>query len=286
MSVRLIRTIRELHRELESLRRSSRSLGLVPTMGALHAGHGALIDGARRECDAVVVSVFVNPLQFGPQEDYEKYPRDLECDLQFCRCRGADWVFVPSKQEVYGDRQRTFVEVTPIGDHLCGRFRPGHFRGVATAVLKLLNIVQPNRAYFGEKDFQQLVVISRMVADLSLPVQIVGVPTVREADGLAVSSRNQFLDPDQRKSAASLYRALQAAQQCIARGATQKPRVRQTAIEILQQEVHVRVEYLEIVDPDNLQPVERISGPVRIAAAVWIGSTRLIDNLYCGTPQG
>ena len=285
MSVRLIRTVRELRRELESLRRAGRSLGLVPTMGSLHAGHTALIERARRESDGVVVSVFVNALQFGPQEDYEKYPRDLESDRELCSRCGADWVFAPSQQEVYGDCQRIFVEVTSMADHLCGRFRTGHFRGVTTVVLKLLNMVQPDRVYFGEKDFQQLVILGRMVEDFNLPVRVVGVPTVRESDGLAVSSRNRYLEPAQRESAARLNRALQAARRGIEGGAETASRVRRTALEVLQQDGRIRVEYLEIVDPENLQPVERIEGPVRIAAAIWIGSTRLIDNLYCGASR-
>lgn len=281
MNGRLIRTAREFHRQLGLVGPSGRPLGLVPTMGALHAGHGALIDRSRQECGSVVVSLFVNPLQFGPHEDYDEYPRSLESDLEFCRRKGADWVFAPSRRELYRDQQRIFLEVTFIADHLCGRFRPGHFRGVATVVLKLLNIVQPDRAYFGEKDAQQLVVIRRMVKDLNLPVQVIGVPTVREEDGLAVSSRNRYLDSDQRKSAASLYRALQTARRCIEDGVGETARVREAALKVLQREPQVRVEYLEIVDPDILQPVEQILGPVQVAAAIWIDSTRLIDNLRC-----
>src|SRR5262249_46694908 len=186
---------------LASARSSGNVIGLVPTMGALHAGHEALIRAARRECGIVVVSIFVNPLQFGPNEDYARYPRALEKDLEICRQQGTDVVFNPSPDEMYPLPQLTFTEVTRVSEHLCGKFRPGHFRGVATVVLKLFNIVRPGRAYFGEKDMQQLAVIRRMVADLNIPVEIAALPTVREPDGLAISSRNQRLNSIERKAA-------------------------------------------------------------------------------------
>ena len=242
-------------------------------MGALHAGHEALIEAARRKCGVVVVSIFVNPLQFGPNEDYQRYPRALVKDLGICRRHGADIVFNPSVDEMYRTPQLTFAEVTRVSEDLCGKFRPGHFRGVATVVLKLFNIVRANRAYFGEKDMQQLAVIRRMVADLNVPIEIIGVPTVREADGLAISSRNEYLNPAERRVAPVLYHALQEAAGRIRSGERDAAKVRETA------EPLMRVEYVEIVDPSEIQPLSTISGPVRIAAAVWIGGTRLIDNV-------
>ena len=248
-------------------------------MGALHPGHEALIGAARRECGIVVVSIFVNPLQFGPNEDYARYPRTLEKDVEICRRQGTDVVFNPSPDEMYRLPPLTFAEVTRVSEHLCGKFRPGHFRGVATVVLKLFNIVRPDRAYFGEKDMQQLAVIRRMVADLNIPVEIAAVPTVREPDGLAISSRNQHLNSAERKAAPVLYRALEEAVKRIRSGERDASKVREAAIAILESEPLVRIEYLEIVDPTEIQPLSTISGPVRIAAAVWIGGTRLIDNV-------
>ncbi len=248
-------------------------------MGALHPGHEALIGAARRECGIVVVSIFVNPLQFGPNEDYARYPRTLEKDVEICRRQGTDVVFNPSPDDMYPLPPLTFAQVTRVSEHLCGKFRPGHFRGVATVVLKLFNIVRPDRAYFGEKDMQQLAVIRRMVADLNIPVEIAAVPTVREPDGLAISSRNQHLNSAERKAAPVLYRALEEAVKRIRSGERDASKVREAAIAILESEPLVRVEYLEIVDPTEMQPLATISDSVRIAAAVWIGGTRLIDNV-------
>jgi len=248
-------------------------------MGALHPGHEALIGAARRECGIVVVSIFVNPLQFGPNEDYARYPRTLEKDVEICRRQGTDVVFNPSPDEMYPLPPLTFAQVTRVSEHLCGKFRPGHFRGVATVVLKLFNIVRPDRAYFGEKDMQQLAVIRRMVADLNIPVDIAAVPTVREPDGLAISSRNQHLNSAERKAAPVLYRALEEAVKRTRSGERDASKVREAAIAILESEPLVRVEYLEIVDPTEIQPLSTISDSVRIAAAVWIGGTRLIDNV-------
>ena len=273
--MRAVHTVKDIRDALES----SPDIGLVPTMGALHAGHEKLVEIARRESRTVVVSIFVNPIQFGPNEDYARYPRTLERDLEICNRLGADFVFEPSVGEMYPLPQRTFVDVTHLTDQLCGKFRPGHFRGVATVVLKLFNIVRPHRAYFGEKDMQQLAVIRRMVADLNAPVAIVGVATVRETDGLALSSRNKYLDPEQRAAAPLLYRALQEAASRIRQGEQDSSKARDAAAAVLANSPMIRVEYLEIVDPDELQPVSTIRGPVRIAAAIWMGSTRLIDNL-------
>jgi pantoate--beta-alanine ligase len=248
-------------------------------MGSLHAGHEKLIQTARKGADVVAVSIFVNPLQFGANEDYAKYPRAFPNDLAICERSGADLVFAPSVEEIYPLPQLTFAEVTRVSEGLCGAFRPGHFRGVATVVLKLFNIVQPDRAWFGEKDMQQLAVIRRMVADLNLPIEVIGIPTVREPDGLALSSRNQYLSPAERKAAPVLYRALQEAANLIRSGECDASTIRAAALAILSKEPLVRVEYLEIVDPNEMQPVSPVSGPVRIAAAIRIGNTRLIDNV-------
>jgi pantoate--beta-alanine ligase len=272
MSVQAVHTVKDVRDFLAS----QKNIGLVPTMGALHAGHEKLIETARSQCDVLVVSIFVNPLQFGPNEDYSRYPRPLQDDLDMCRRNGVDLVFAPSVEEMYASPQRTTVEVGRLAEHLCGKFRPGHFRGVATVVLKLFNIVQPHRAYFGEKDMQQITVVRRMVSDLNVPTSIVGVPTVREPDGLALSSRNKYLNPEERKTAPALYRALREAETRIRAGERSASNVRAAAMELLKD---VRVEYFEIVDPDELQPVTRIDGPVRIASAIWLGTTRLIDNV-------
>jgi len=240
-----------------------------------------LIQQARQESGFVVASIFVNPLQFGPGEDFEKYPRDLDKDVEKCQSLGVDAVFAPTVEVLYPGTPLTFVEVAKVTEGLCGRFRPGHFRGVTTVVLKLLNIVQPHRAYFGEKDAQQLAAIKRMVIDLDLPVEVIGVPTVREPDGLAMSSRNRYLTPEQRLAAPTLYRALQAAGQTIAAGVRDPAQVRQAALSMLECERQIEPQYVEVVDAELMTPVEIIEKPVRIAAAVWLGSTRLIDNIYC-----
>jgi pantoate--beta-alanine ligase len=248
-------------------------------MGALHAAHGALIRRAKEESDVVVVSIFVNPIQFDRGEDYDRYPRTLPADVEFCTALGVDVVFAPDASEMYAEPQRTFVEVSSLSERLCGEFRPGHFRGVATVISKLFNVVQPDRAYFGEKDAQQLAIVRKMVVDLNFPVTIMPVATVREPDRLAMSSRNQRLDAEQRRIAPTLYQALQTAAQRIASGATSPEEVRGAALAVLRSQPAIGVEYLEIVDPERMQPVERIVGPVCVAGAVWIGSTRLIDNL-------
>ncbi len=253
-------------------------------MGALHAGHTRLIDLARAQCDVVIVSIFVNPLQFDRPEDLEKYPRSLQTDVDLCAASGVDVVFAPSVAEMYPAALDCVVDVGRVAEHLCGRFRPGHFRGVATVVMKLFQIAQPDRAYFGEKDAQQLAVIRRMVADFNVPVAVVGVPTVREPDGLALSSRNQRLQPDERRVATVLYAALQVAKSQVAAGVRDAVQVRQAARDLVSRQPAVRLEYLEVVDPREMQPVERIDGPVIAAGAIWVGATRLIDNVICVPP--
>ncbi len=281
MKVEVLRRIGDVRLRLGALRKPGVVIGLVPTMGALHAGHGSLIEAARRECAVVVASVFVNPIQFNQESDFEGYPRALERDLEFCEARGVDFVFAPGAEEMYPASLDTYVTVERLTDHLCGPRRPGHFRGVATVVAKLLHIVQPDRAYFGEKDAQQLAVIERMVRDLNMPVEIVPCPTVREADGLAMSSRNKLLTPAQRERAAVLYRALRAA--------AEEAKVRPEAAAMiaaakaeLAEEPGIRLEYIEVVDAAEMQPVERVQAPVRVAIAAWAGETRLIDNILVG----
>lgn len=279
MSLDIARTVREVRERLLRVRRERRTIGLVPTMGALHAGHASLIEKARSACDFVAVSIFVNPLQFGPNEDYLRYPRPLEKDLEVCERKGANLVFAPEVKDMYVADQITFVEVARLGDYLCGPFRPGHFRGVATVVAKLFNITQPDRAYFGEKDYQQFCIIRRMVQDLNLEVEIVPVPIYRDADGLALSSRNVYLDREERAAAPVLFRSLEAARTLIERGERDPAAVKEAAGRVLAAEQRVRPEYFEIIDPVEVQPVTRIQGEVRLAGAIWVGKTRLIDNV-------
>jgi pantoate--beta-alanine ligase len=269
----------ELRKRLQEIRRKNASIGLVPTMGALHAGHIALLEAARCQNDVVVASIFVNPLQFNRAEDLATYPRTMDADLEVCNRCGVDLVFAPAADGLYPVEPLTFVESPVLSAPLCGKLRPGHFRGVATVVLKLFNLVQPDRAYFGEKDAQQLAIIRRMVEDFNLSLTIVPVATVREPDGLALSSRNALLTPEQREIAPLLSRSLRKALDVIQGGERSARAVREQALELLNRHPEARLEYFEIVDPALLAPVEHISGPVLIAAAMWLGSIRLIDNL-------
>jgi pantoate--beta-alanine ligase len=273
----VVESISELRNAIDRLHPPS--VGLVPTMGALHAGHERLIACARAETAAVVVSIFVNPLQFDQASDLNTYPRDLDRDLALCGKHGVDIVFAPSVEEMYAVTPMFAVDVGAMAEHLCGRFRPGHFRGVATVVLKLFNIVQPNIAYFGQKDAQQLAIVRRMVREFNVPISIVGVETVREADGLAISSRNTRLSPDERAIAPALYRAVRAAADAIAAGATDTGDIRRRAAAAIPADGRLRLEYLEIVDPVTMQPVATAIQDVLVAGAMWVGSTRLIDNV-------
>jgi pantoate--beta-alanine ligase len=281
MATPIVESIAELRRRLHN----QRDIGLVPTMGALHAGHARLIETACSQCDCVVVSIFVNPLQFDRKDDLDGYPRTVDRDVELCEKLGVDLIFAPNAVEMYPKPQLCTVEVGRIADHLCGPFRPGHFRGVATVVMKLLQIVQPHRAYFGEKDAQQLAVIRRVAADLNVPTAIVEVPTVREPDGLAMSSRNRHLSGTQRTSATVLYEALHEAAGLIAAGQRDAAVIKRTATDRIANTPGVRLEYFDIVDPEEMQPVSRIEGPVRVAGAIWVGATRLIDNMLC-VPRG
>ena len=279
MSLTLLKTISETRACIAATRARGLSIGVVPTMGALHEGHGALIRKAREETGFVFVTIFVNPIQFDRPEDLEKYPRDLNADIAFCERLGADAVFAPDAAEMYPTQLLTSVAVAGISTRLEGEFRPGHFRGVATVVAKLFNIVPADRAYFGEKDAQQLAVIQKMAADLDFPVSIVSVATVREPDGLAMSSRNRRLTPEQRSIAPLLYQALSEAVSLIRSGERSAAEVRESAIKMLIQNPGLRIEYLEVVDPATFQPVNTLSPGAVVAAAVWLGQVRLIDNV-------
>ena len=261
-------------------------LGLVPTMGALHDGHLSLVARARGECDQVVLSIYVNPLQFGPQEDFARYPRDLKRDAGLARGAGVDVVFAPGDAEIHLPGHRTWVEVSGMQDVLCGRSRPGHFRGVATVVLKLLAIAAPAAAYFGEKDAQQLRIIRRMARDLHLDCAIVGCPIVREEDGLAMSSRNAYLTAEERRAAPALHRALEEGAALARSGESGAGRIVARVRAALAAEPLARVDYVEAVDDETLEPVATLSGRVLLAGAAWFGRARLIDNVVLSAPGG
>ena len=260
-------------------RQEQRVIGLVPTMGALHGGHLTLVERARRDCSLVYASIFLNPTQFGPNEDLSKYPRPLEADLEKLTFAKADGLFLPDAAEIYPPGYSTYVHVEGLSELLEGKSRPGHFRGVATVVLKLLEIVQPHYAYFGRKDAQQVRIIQQMMRDLNLDVELVVCPIVREADGLAMSSRNTYLRAEERKAATVLYRALQAAEKEIAAGVRDALELQRTMHKMLETEPQARVDYAEIVDADTLEPVVRIARCCYALLAVHIGRTRLIDNM-------
>jgi len=272
-------TIDGIRKALEPHRHRG-SIGFVPTMGALHAGHARLIEVAREQCKPVVVSIFVNPLQFDQPEDFERYQRNLESDLALAANSGAQMVFAPSAPEMYPSQAETFVEVQGLTQHFCGASRPGHFRGVATVVAKLFHIIQPDVALFGEKDAQQLAVIERMVLNLNFPVAIVAVPTVREPDGLALSSRNARLAPDERRTAVCLYHALTRARELIHAGERDSHTIREQAGALLLQP-GVQIDYFDVADPKTMCPVSTAVPPVYVMGAIRVGATRLIDNLLC-----
>lgn len=276
-----VKSISEVKEKLSLVRRERKRIGFVPTMGYFHAGHLALMRKAKSECDFVVVSIFVNPTQFGPKEDYHRYPRDLKRDGKLAEECGVDLLFTPSVEEMYPEEQLAWVEVNEITDILCGKFRPGHFRGVATVVVKLFNIVQPDVAYFGEKDYQQLQVIKKMVKDLNFPVEIVGVPTVREKDGLALSSRNTYLSAEEKRGALLLSKSLKKAQELYEAGEREVSAIRERMLEILNTP-QVKLQYLEIREAESLKPLEKIEGEALVALAAYVGETRLIDNVVLG----
>ncbi|MDU7145096.1 MAG: pantoate--beta-alanine ligase [Veillonella sp.] len=272
----IITTIENIRSIVNHWKDKGYSIGFVPTMGYLHDGHAALIDQARKDNDKVIVSIFVNPTQFGENEDLNSYPRDINRDKSLCEAHKADIIFSPTSDEMYHDR-KAFVNIVELSDTLCGISRPIHFKGVCTVVTKLFNIIQPTNAYFGEKDAQQLAIIRKMVFDLNFPVNIIGVPIVRESDGLAKSSRNTYLSSEERKAATILYKAIQEGKQCINRGASADSIIN-VMTNIVNTEPLAKIDYISVVDAITMQPVQEITAPVLVAMAVYIGSTRLIDN--------
>jgi pantoate--beta-alanine ligase len=276
-------TIQSVRSQVKAARKKGKKIGFVPTMGALHIGHISLIESAVNQTDFVVVSIFVNPTQFSPGEDFQKYPRPLDQDLEICRKAGVDLVFVPTPEQMYGSENLTWVTVEKLSEPLCGQSRPGHFRGVTTVCAKLFNIVQPDIAFFGQKDAQQAIVIKRMVADLNMPLQIVVCPTVREPDGLAVSSRNKYLTKQQRKDATLIYKSLQKCREMIEAGVTNTKEIIGQMRKILNQIPSAKLEYVSIVDSETLESTDKVCGKILAAVAVKIGSTRLIDNILLDT---
>lgn len=273
-----IESIREVREMTESWRKQGLSIGFVPTMGYLHDGHASLINKARRENDKVVVSIFVNPTQFGPNEDFEKYPKNLERDREICETAGVDLVFTPSVAEMFPLKNLAFVDISELGEGLCGAKRPGHFRGVCTIVSKLFNIIKPDRAYFGEKDGQQLAIIRRMTEDLSFNIQIVPSPTVRDRDGLALSSRNAYLSEEERRAARVIPDCLNMAHEALTDGVRDAAVIKNIISGKISAEPLASIDYIEVVDASLLKPIDRIDKPVIVAVAVFIGATRLIDN--------
>lgn len=272
----ILTTIEAVRNTINTWKKQGYSIGFVPTMGYLHDGHAALIDEARKNNDKVVVSIFVNPIQFGENEDLSSYPRDLNRDKTLCESHGVNLIFTPSSNEMYHDK-KAFVNIIELSDTLCGVRRPIHFQGVCTVVAKFFNIIQPTNAYFGEKDAQQLAIIRKMVFDLNFPVNIIGVPIVRESDGLAKSSRNTYLSSEERKAATILYKAIQEGKQYINRGASADSIINVMA-NIVNTEPLAKIDYISVVDAITMQPVQEITASVLVAMAVYIGSTRLIDN--------
>ena len=277
--MRLIETIAELREWSRLSRGRGRCVGLVPTMGALHAGHLALVRAARERCQAVAVSIFVNPTQFGPNEDFSRYPRTFAADCALLEAEGADVVFAPTVEEMYNPGAATFVEVEGLSSRLDGLSRPGHFRGVATVVTKLFLAAEPDHAFFGQKDAAQVAVLRRMTRDLALPLELVVCPIVREPDGLAMSSRNRYLSPEERTQALVLHRALNAVETEFRAGNTRAESLKALAAAIFASEPAVRIDYIEAVDWETLLPVEEAVSGTLVAVAAWVGATRLIDNL-------
>jgi pantoate--beta-alanine ligase len=275
----VIKTIEAMKEFSSQARRSGKTIVFVPTMGFLHEGHLTLMQEGRRRGDLLIISLFVNPTQFGPSEDFHSYPRDFERDRKMAEAVGVDVLFAPEASDMYPPGHQTIVRVEKVTQNLCGRSRPTHFQGVTTVVMMLFEIVMPHIAIFGEKDYQQLVTIQQMVKDLRMSVEVVGLPTVREADGLAMSSRNVYLLPGERKAARSLYRSLQKAKELLQKGERKADRILDEVKGILQSEPLVKIDYVQVCDAHTLQDVDRIEGDVVIAIAAYLGKTRLIDNL-------
>jgi len=276
--MKVSQTIDSVREKVKDARKQGKTIGLVPTMGALHEGHISLVEAARKKCDFVVVSIFVNPTQFGPAEDFDKYPRPIEDDLKKCEQAGVDLVFNPSPNEMYPEKVITWVNVEKITENLCGSSRPGHFRGVTTVCSKLFNIVTPDMAFFGQKDAQQSIVIKRMVADLNMPLEIVVCPIIREENGLAMSSRNKYLSEQEKEDASYIYKSLQKCMEMIDSGSRETETLINEMRTILKAKKSIKVEYISIVDEKTLENIDKIQGKSLAAIAVRIGSTRLIDN--------
>jgi len=277
--MKIIRNINILRKVIGKIKAKGKTVGFVATMGALHEGHLSLMRWARKENDILLVSIFVNPAQFGPEEDFKRYPRNLQRDSRFCAETGVDILFYPDIKQIYPQNYQTYVTVEGLSDCLCGKFRPGHFRGVATVVAKLFNIVQPDSAYFGQKDAQQASIIKRMVLDLNMPIRIRVMPTVRERDGLALSSRNVYLSREERKDALVLSRALALARRLIWQGKKNPKYIINNMRKIIKAKSNAKIDYISIVDLENLRPLVKINDKALVALAVWIGRTRLIDNI-------
>jgi pantoate--beta-alanine ligase len=277
----LIKLIKEpslLQEEANRLLGAGNTIAFVPTMGYFHEGHLSLMREGRRHAEALIISIFVNPTQFAPREDFQAYPRDLNRDVDLAESVGVDVIFAPEADRMYQEGYQTYVELEALATRLCGASRPGHFRGVATVVTKLFNIVKPHVALFGQKDYQQLTIIRRLVQDLNLAIRIIGVPTVREADGLAMSSRNNYLSPDERGSAVSLYQSIQLARERVRQGVREAEQLIAEASGLIQSHPHTRIDYVTLCDPETLEGVQRVDRPSLMALAVWVGRTRLIDN--------
>ncbi len=278
MAVKVIEKPEEMQKIALDLFKQGKTVGFVPTMGALHEGHLSLIRKARKDNDVAVVSIFVNPTQFGPNEDYDRYPRTFKEDLKKLEKEGVDFLFYPSNKDMYPEGYETYVELEKLPNHLCGLRRPGHFRGVATVVTKLFNIVFPTTAYFGQKDYQQALIIKKMVRDLNIPVKIEVLPIVREKDGLAMSSRNSYLTPEEREKATVLYRALQEGKRVILSGENDAKKVIIAMKKVFNEVPEAEIDYVAVVDPQTLEDVDFIEGDVLLAVAVFLGNARLIDN--------
>ena len=276
--MKVIKSKKQIKKTVDGIKKSHNTIGFVPTMGFLHKGHMSLISEAKKDCDKVVVSIFVNPIQFGRGEDFKAYPRKTDSDLLKCKKAGVDIVFLPEQKEMYSEGFQSYVNVPKLSNHLCGISRPGHFAGVATAVLKLLNIVKPEKAYFGEKDYQQLIIIKRMVSDLDLDVRIVNMPIIREKDGLAMSSRNKYLGNIQRKKANILFRALEKGENMVKKGEKNPEKIISVLKKMILSEKTGKIDYINICNPHTLENLDKISSDVLIALAVKIGKARLIDN--------
>lgn len=276
----IFKNLRHLQNTIKTIKMGGKSIGFVPTMGYLHEGHLTLVREARKRSDIVVVSIFVNPLQFGPKEDFSRYPRDIERDKKMLMEEGTDILFLPEVLDMYSDDFQTYVEVTKVTKTLCGASRPGHFRGVATVVLKLFNAVKPDYAFFGEKDFQQLVTIKRMVEDLNLDIEIVGVPIVREPDGLAMSSRNSYLNEKERESALCLYKAIQRAKELVSKGERDVKVILSEVTNVVKNTPLTKIDYVKLCNPKTLEYIEDgvLVDKTLLALAVFVGNTRLIDN--------